>query len=279
MKINRLLVILIVISVFSCKTGDSTPDWAGNYLGVYRTEASFGSKYSKYTWIISKEGHNQLRIGLLTEDAYQFGSSTINIRNFYSANARLRDKDSFEIDEEVTVADRKIKVKALVTKMENGWLAVKLPSIANEGEEEYLEFKKLQNLSNPKASDFTGTYETTTVDGNQTSNHKLVVSKREGNILKVDYSIEDFVVVGQNTLRGTSQYSLQSVAIGENNSLKIDELTGEANKRINIRASGLLVNMKYSDAYQPDVIAVGIQYTSPNGAEARKSDYLEFKKK
>lgn len=278
MKMNKLLAFFIIVSVFSCKTGDSTPDWTGDYLGVYRTEASFGDKYSKYTWTISKEGHNQLRIGFLTVDAYAIGSGTLSIRNFYSVKARLIDQKTLEIDESVKVEGKTINVQTTGVKNEQGWIAIKLPSIGIPGETEYLEFKRDSRISAPISNSMAGTYKTTTVEKNQTTNHTMIVSKKEGNILKIDYTIEDLVTIGGNVLRAVSEYSLQNVTLGENNSIKINEVTGNGANRMNITASGILLNFKYSESDIRDVIAMGIQYTFPNGTEARKPDYLEFRK-
>ncbi len=278
MKIQKLYLFLVIVSALSCKTGDSTPDWTGNYLGVYSTQAGFGDKFSRYTWIISKEGHNQLRIGLLTEDTYKLGSADFSFKYYYSVAARMKDQHTFDIDEEVKANNRVFRVQATGTRMENGWLAVTLPSIANEGESEYLEFKKDTRVSAPQEANLAGTYTTTTIEGNQTVIHTMVVSRGEGNLLRINYRIEDLVTVGGNTLRGISEYPLEKAVMGQSNSLKIDETAGEEGKKVHIRASGLLINMKYEDTYQPDVIALGIEYTRPDGAEARKSDYLEFKK-
>lgn len=130
------------------------------------------------------------------------------------------------------------------------------------------------------AKDLVGVYETTTVEGGVSSNHKWEVTTEVKNQLSIKYTKNSKVSVPGSTLDLTQQFPLVAVKVTAQDTFEINEkvdVEQNIGGPLNVRLSGI-GNKKVNSGGVPQ-IDITLKFSESSSGAANTEQYLEFKKK
>lgn len=130
------------------------------------------------------------------------------------------------------------------------------------------------------AKDIVGVYETTTVEGGVTSNHKWDVASPVKNQLTIKYTKNSEIVVSGTKIPLTQEYNLVKVNAKAQDTFDINEkvdVTQSIGGALNQRLSG--VGTRIVNASGAPQINVTVKFSESSSGAADFEQYLEFKKK
>lgn len=130
------------------------------------------------------------------------------------------------------------------------------------------------------AKDMVGVYETTTVEGGVSSNHKWEVTTESKNQLSIKYTKNTQISVPGSTIPLTQEFPLVAVKATAQDTFEINEkvdVTQSIGGALNVRLSG--IGTRVVNAGGVAQINITLKFSESSAGAANVEQYLEFKKK
>lgn len=130
------------------------------------------------------------------------------------------------------------------------------------------------------AKDLVGVYETTTVEGGVSSNHKWEVTTETKNQLSIKYTKNSKVSVPGSTFDLTQEFPLVAVKATAQDTFEINEkvdVTQSVGGALNVRLSG--IGTRIVNGSGVPQINITLKFSESSTGAANVEQYLEFKKK